>query len=253
MRRRDMLLGAGAMLPALAAASAQAAGVPVLRVVYAAECAPYSTAGSGGDADGIFVRAVNAACTRLGLPAVHVALPWERGQQTVRHGQADAFVTIATAERRLYAAFGAVPLLDATPCLFYSRAGAQAARLADCAAVGELHGLRRIDFVGCGYTADTLGSHGVHWTGSPSVALRAVAADRYDVFVWDRDAGLLALRRLGLMDRVAAKPLPASATAFRLGLRRTLPDRDGLLAALDRAVADLKASGELARIALAAA
>ncbi|MBL8670422.1 MAG: transporter substrate-binding domain-containing protein [Alphaproteobacteria bacterium] len=252
MRRRDILLGAGALLPALAAARAAPAGVPVLRVAYAADCAPFSAAGSNGDVDGALVRIVNAACTRAGIPALHVALPWERAQQSVRHGHADAFVTIATAERQLYASFGSAALLDTTPCVFYASTNAQAARLADCAAFADLRGLRRIDVVGCGYAADALGSHGVHWTASPSVALRAVAADRYDVFVWDRDAGMLALRRLGLLERVAAKPLPPAA-AFRLGLRRTLPERDRLLAALDEAIATLKEAGEIAPIAAAPA
>ena len=75
-----------------------------------ADYKPYSFE-AAGQAQGLEIELLNEALgKRMGLTLIHKILPWERAQQMVQVGAADAFIATLTPERAKYAAASREPL-----------------------------------------------------------------------------------------------------------------------------------------------
>ena len=167
-----------------------------------------------------------------------LGLPWRRAQAVVKTGQADGLCTFASDERKLYAHFNEVPLVELRPHLFFSALHPQRAQLEKLRSREELQAFHLVDQKGNQWAEQTLADFPhVEWTGGHDAIFRMVMAARGDVHVslsplvtqWR-------LKKLAIHGQVMSIPAPymAASVPFHLGLRQDFPGARQILAHLDR-------------------
>jgi ABC-type amino acid transport substrate-binding protein len=221
-----------------------AAHAPGLRWGYFDRFAPLSAvAPDKQSARGVMVTLVDQACRQAGLLATHHAYPWRRAQSLVARGEIDGFCTTMTPAREAYAEFGRETLLTQRFLAFHRRGDA---RFAGVRTQEDLQTLRIGAYRGSGYVDMHLDALSLHYDTTPESLLRRVALDDLDAFVGPELTTWHDVLRLRLPDQITATPLPfLPAGAFKLALRRTLPNAQTLLDRLDRGVRELHRSGQV--------
>ncbi|PND36056.1 hypothetical protein C1O66_20180 [Paucibacter aquatile] len=170
-----------------------------------------------------------------------LGLPWRRAQAMVKLGQADGLCTFASDERRQYALFNELPLVELRPHLFFSARHPQRAQLERLRSREDLKAFHLVDQKGNQWAEQVLADFPhVEWTMGHDAVFRMVLAARGDVHVslsplvtqWR-------LKKLAIQAQVMSIPAPylAANVPFHLGLRQDFPDARQILAHLDRRLA----------------
>ena len=254
MGRRAFLGGALAgMLAGGAAAPARAQGAPC-RLVYFHDYAPFSWSDADGTVRGLFVDVLAETLgARMGIPLVHQGWPWSRAQAMVRAGEADGFCSVATAERRAYAAVSTEPLVLGPVKLFVPRGAEQRPEIARARRLEDLKGLRLAIYIGSSWAHERLADLVPDMVQEPDMAgaLRLVAGGRVDGIVDMADVLRHRVKALGLGLRIAETAPVLDTVPFHLCVSRTSPlaprmaefdaalraiRRDGTYAALTRRI-----------------
>lgn len=163
------------MVLCLVSNSAQAA--PATMVIVYADYKPYSWE-EGGKAMGLEVDILNEAIgKRMGIPITHQVLPWERAQQNVKAGEADAFVATASDQRAAYADASATPLTYWELALYVRKGDTRFAKLKN---ITELAPFRMGSMIGNGWAQTHLAGMDVYYVGKMEQLPRMLLLGRID-------------------------------------------------------------------------
>lgn len=244
LRRRCMQILAAA--PLLPSATVAGAGRERLAISYNDDYAPYSfidPAATNLGVQGILPEALELLLKDLNasLSVERVGLPWRRAQSVVQLGQADAICTFASAERKQYAHFGQLPVVELRPHLFFAASHPRRAELERVRAREELKAFQLVDQRGNQWAEQNLADFPkVEWTTGHDAIFRMVMAERGDVHVslsplvtqWR-------LKKLAVQRDIVSIPAPyiAATVPFHLGIRRDHPRALETLAHVDRQLA----------------
>ena len=220
---RRLLFGL-VLLPALAASFSYAAlAQEPMRLVFASELVPLSFK-EQGQLRGILVDfAKEIFVKRLGQKVEMLVFPWERAQQMVMRGEADAFITVATEARRRYANCGESTVLE-TP--LHPVVRRDHAKLAMIEAARRLADFKPFDIVsnnGNGWAKQNLVGFNVYFATDFPTALRGLAHGRGDIAFATDTAGTYFLQKEGLGDRLVILPLVVDTWKYVLCVGKKSP------------------------------
>jgi polar amino acid transport system substrate-binding protein len=211
-----------------------------MRIVYSEQFQPFSW-NESGVIKGILVDVLDEALSRrMGLEVVHEGYPWERAQEMVKHGQADAFATIATPQRLEYARASAHPLVTITFTLF---TGADNPNLDRLRAARGLDDLKDFTFganSGSGWSQKNLAGYQVKWLPKRENVLKMLVVNRVDAFIDVSQSVRFNLKKLGLTDSIVELPHVYEQSDFKLfignksSLQRILPAFDAVMEEMQR-------------------
>lgn len=155
---------------------------------------------------------------RLGIALEHQVLPWERAQQKVRDGLADAFVASPSPARMAYAVASREPVSHWNISLFF-RKGDE--RLAQVEALEDLAPLRIGTLLGNAWVRDNLGQLQVQYVNRMEQLPPMLLAGRFDVIPDNPYVIHHLLERSGYADLLAEKSLPGHKTEMLLYIGKT--------------------------------
>jgi polar amino acid transport system substrate-binding protein len=239
-----------ALLPALAAGE-PAAGTPERPLIVAQgdSLGVLADHGGHGDLHGISVDSLDTVAERAGLAIHREVWPWQRAQAMVEQGTADLFVTVPTDERTVYALFGKRPLFHAETVVLYGKASPQAARIAAARTLDDLKGITFVAYLGSGWSAQALAGQQVTWVNDRPTVMAMLAAGHADATLSDSLLSHSLVDAEGLGDQIATHRIDSAFPHYYyIGIRRSLPGAEALLARLDAATEAAERDGTLASI-----
>ncbi|WP_068977966.1 substrate-binding periplasmic protein [Aeromonas sp. EERV15] len=227
--------------------SALAAPAPELKMAYFDDFAPYSWRDEQGKMRGLMIDVMDRVAVQMGLRVTHQGYPWQRAQKMVRMAQADGFVTIATRERRSYTLIVDEPVTMTVMTIFTQLGHPQMAEFQRASRLSDFKSLTFLDYFGNGWGKENLAGFRVHLTINVDNVFKMLAAGRGDLMVTDPLVARFKLNELGLSGQVVEVPLQLASTPFNLciGNHSRFNIR---IAEFNRALQQLRQSGELARI-----
>ncbi|TNI89279.1 substrate-binding periplasmic protein [Aeromonas sobria] len=227
--------------------SALAAPAPELKMAYFDDFAPYSWRDEQGKMRGLMIDVMDRVAGQMGLRVTHQGYPWQRAQKMVRMAQADGFVTIATQERRSYTLVVDEPVTMTVMTIFTQLGHPRMAEFQRASRLSDLKTFTFLDYLGNGWGKENLAGFTVHHTINVDNVFKMLAAGRGDLMVTDPLVARFKLNQLGLSGQVVEVPLQLASTPFNLciGNHSRFNIR---IAEFNRALQQLRQSGELARI-----
>ena len=202
-----------------------------------------------GNPQGISVDSLDAVAERAGLVIRREVWPWQRAQAMVEQGSADLFVTVPTDEREAYALFGNQPLFHADTVVLYGKSGAQAARIAAARTLDDLKGIIFVAYLGSGWTTEALAGQQVTWVNDRPTVMAMLAAGHADATLSDSLLSHSIVDAEGLADKIATHRIESAYPHYYyIGVRRSLPAAEALLARFDAATLSAEQDGTLEAI-----
>lgn len=219
----------------------------VFRITYHEDFAPFSQRRDGRMA-GIFVNIMDQLLVkRLGLAVEHEGFPWARAQQRVREGLADAFVSVATEERRTYTVPTQEWVTQGRLSMFVRADEPQRARLAQIRNIAELRGFNIGTYLGNNWVKSKFADIEVNYVVNRDSALKMLQAGRLQIVVDAANPTHAALRAAGMAGEIVELPpvLDVSETHLCIGKQSPLlaHARD-----IDAQLRNMKADGSLRRL-----
>lgn len=150
-------------------AATAGSGLP-LRVAYP-DYWPFFTRNEDGIMQGIFFEIVSEALTRMGIGSEWREFPWSRCQALVRSGEADAMVTVPTAERLVYSATHAEPFYLKELKVFTYAGNPQLEAIKAIKSIDDIFdlGLTVVTYHGNGWNDKHIRSRGIKTYDSPRI------------------------------------------------------------------------------------
>jgi len=244
--RRQFLAGLAAAGVAIRSARAQAAK---LRIVYYATFPPLCFE-QDGKMQGILPELLDKAATAAGIDVSHQGFPWARAQAMVQNGEADAFCTNPTDERRAYALFTELPVYVAPVSLFYSADNPRRAEIEQIKTFDDLKAVKQGDYNGNGFAETTFKGLDIEWSPNLLNTLTKVSLGRNDVFVGNDTVAKYLIKQNNIGGVKSFPVAIGKQSAFHLGVRKTLPDAQGLIDAMGHAIQAVHDSGYDREVAL---
>ncbi len=210
-------------------------------IVYFDDYAPFSWKDKDGRMHGLLVDILNEALQkRMGIPVEHRGYPWVRAQEMVRAGEADAFCTVPTDERRVYTEISSQPVIRNTVTLFTWKGSPQTERLKRVKGVRDLSSFRHAQYSGSGWARQYLTYMDVEWVASLGQAIEMLAAGRVDVVAESSFVVSHRIRAMGIAHKIIQIPTVIDSNSFHLCIGKTsrflssLPRFDRTLAQMYR-------------------
>lgn len=234
MHRRDCLQTLCATASAVLLSAHAETASPVVRMGYFDKFSPFSEKDEAGHTRGLLIDCMELLGASAGIALEHHSYPWARAQLMVKQSELDAFCTVQTTERNLYAAFCPTPVLR-LPNGVYHRRGDP--RIAQLSSIADMRALRQGGYVGSGYVKEFLDADRISFEPDQDTVLRRLLNNTLDVFpqadvvTWQR------IKALGYTDRLQFTPLSFLPQAtYSFGLRRNYPDAPQILARMETAI-----------------
>ncbi|MGC9422056.1 substrate-binding periplasmic protein [Vibrio sp.] len=195
-----------------------------MTLVYYEDFPPYSFRDQQGNMTGILIDIADQVLqTRMGVELIHRGYPWERAQRMVQQGQADAFITIATANRLLYTDASTEAVIVGPMNLFVSPNNRKLAQIKNAQTMDDLSPFLILDY------------QGNHWgnqhfpeekfqrflTSNLSNALIMLAHGRGDVLVTDKIVADYLMAQLNLQEKILQLPIQLTEVKFSLCISKT--------------------------------
>jgi polar amino acid transport system substrate-binding protein len=217
------LVLAVALLTALAPASFAA---EPLRVAYP-DYWPFFTRTEEGYMTGFFYEIVSEALGRMGISARWRAYPWSRCQALVKDGEADAMITVPTAERLVYAATHKDPFYLKRLKIFTTVDHPKLAEIKNIHTIDDIYrmGLVVVTYHGNGWNDKYIRSRGIKTYESPLLknVWLMLANHRGDIAIeWPLAAWPL-IEEGGVAKRIVETDVSLEAMPFHLLINRDCP------------------------------
>ena len=197
-------------------------------------------------ANGISVECLDIVAARAGIVIHREIWPWQRAQAMVQQGVADLLVTVPTAERKAYALFAEQPLFHADTVVLYNKTGPLAERIAAARQLDDLKGIVFVAYLGSGWTNEALAGQQVTWVNDRPTVMSMLAAGHADASLSDNLLSRSIIDAEGLGDKIATHRIEsAHPHYYYVGIRRSLPGVEALLARLDAATLAAEQDGTL--------
>jgi polar amino acid transport system substrate-binding protein len=185
---------------------------------------PFFTRTDEGKMTGIFFDIVSEALGRMGVGSTWQVYPWSRCQALVRSGEADAMVTVPTAERLVYAATHPDPFYKKRLKIFTTADHPRLAEIKRIRTIDDIYaqGLVVVTYHGNGWNDKYISSRGIKTYNSPVIKniWRMLANGRGDIAIeWPMAAWPL-IRETGVADRIVETDVSLEAMPFHLMVNR---------------------------------
>ena len=249
LSRRALLRGVPLALGAMAVGARRTMAAD-FNVVFYDSFAPLSFLDDDRKIVGILPDVVNEIMgRRLQVPLSLQGLPWARAQALVQDGSADAFCTLPTPARRVYAFFTENAVIVEKIQLFYTIDNPRKAEIEAIRTVDQLNGFRQGDYVGNGFAEATFKGLPIELTPTLDSVFKKIAAGHLDLFVGTDIVAMSIVKKLGLGDTIRSFPVEIGApTPFCIGIRKSLPQAEAMVTRANDAVARATKDGSLAKI-----
>jgi len=216
-----------------------------LRVVYNEDYRPLSY--RDGVMKGLLIDLMTDLGRRVGASVVHTGYPWERAQQMVRAGEADAFETVVNADRATYTVASSIPVLTLQIRAATARDHAQLKALQKLTTVSQLLPFHHVNLLGSGWAKVQLTGADVFWTNGAQPTLAMLLAHRADLWVEsDVILGYYA-QQAGVSDQLILLPATFDRVEFRVQVGKTSPWA-ARIGELNQALAQMVQDGTVTRI-----
>ncbi len=197
---------------------------------------------------GILIDVLTEAIqTRMGIPVSHTGYPWARAQKMVQDGQADAFATVPTPERRIYTEISHEPLVVVTFTLFVNADNPKIEDLKNVRQLSDLKGFTIGHYRGSEKKKKNLAGMDVDIATSLDATLKKLAVGRFDVFTDVSQVIRYRIRELGLNDQITELPNIVDSSTFNLCIGKTSPHVT-ILPKFDETLRKMKEEGTLQEI-----
>lgn len=219
----------------------------VYRIAYHEDFAPFSQR-RDGRMTGIFVSIMDELLVRrLGLTIEHEGFPWARAQQRVKEDLADAFVTVATDERRAFTVPTQEWITQGRLAMFVRADAPERARLAQIRNIAELRGFNIGTYLGNSWVKSKFADIEVNYVVNRDSALKMLQAGRLQVVVDAANPTHAALRAAGMTGEIVELPpvLDVSETHLCIGKQSPLLAHAN---SIDAQLRRMKADGSLQRL-----
>lgn len=197
---------------------------------------------------GILVDVLNEAIQeRMGIPLSHEAYPWARAQMMVRNGEADAFATIPTPERREYTKVSGEPVIVTNVTLFANVNHEKMEEFKNIKTVSDLKPFSLVDYIGNGWAQENLVDYNVDWSPNIDSVLHKLANNRRDLFVQVSQVANYTIKKLGLEDAIVEISTILDTVSFNLCIGSNSSFID-ILPKFDATMIDMRNDGKLREI-----
>jgi polar amino acid transport system substrate-binding protein len=197
---------------------------------------------------GLFVDVLDEALThRLGIPLVHRGYPWVRAQKLVRDGEADAFCTVPTPERRAYTVVSEEPIMTVTFKMYAQRGNPVIERLKHVKTIDDLRQFVVAAYLGSGWAREKLAGQQIDWAPNPDSVLKKLAGGRNDVFVDAVEVQRKRIKALGLENKLVELPQALDTQTYNLCIGKQSPFAD-VLPKFDRTLRHMRDDGRLSAL-----
>ncbi|MEW6514016.1 MAG: transporter substrate-binding domain-containing protein [Pseudomonadota bacterium] len=244
-RKLSFALLAAAALPFIPTHS-RAAGSRY-RIAYHEDFPPYSQRQDGA-MRGIFINIMNELLVkRLGLEIDHEGFPWARAQQRVKEGKADAFVTVATDERRLYTVPTQEWVTQGRLAMFARVNEPERDRLSSVKEIAELKDYRIGTYLGNGWVKSRFAGIEVNYVVDRAAALKMLQAGRLQIVVDASNPTLSQIRAMGLEKEIVELPPILDVSETHLCISKLSP-LQAHMTDIDLALRKMKSDGSLRKL-----
>jgi polar amino acid transport system substrate-binding protein len=221
-----------------------------MNLVYFNNFPPLSWEDENKQMCGILADALTEAIqTRMKIQVSHKGYPWERAQQMVKRGEADAFITLPTPERRSYTEVSSETVLLVTFTLFVKSDSPKTESLKKVKTVADLKGFRIGSYIGSGWGKKNLINAGmdVDLAGTMDLCLKKLIGGRFDVFTDVSQSVRYRIRELDLKDKIVELPNIIDSGEFQLCVGKKSPFVN-ILPKYDEIVREMRNDGTLQKI-----
>jgi len=188
----------------------------VMQLVYFDDYAPFSWQ-EKGQMKGIMIDVLTEALqSRMGIRVSHQGYPWARAQEMVRAGEADAFATVATEERRKYTNISKEAVVNSQVSIFVPVNSQKMKALENVKTISDLKNFKHVQYLGNGWAKHNLKGMTVHWNRDVRSVLKFLTLDRADIFVDDDIPTLWNIKKLGFDGHIIKLPIVLAKDPFRL-------------------------------------
>ncbi|MCP4117643.1 MAG: amino acid ABC transporter substrate-binding protein [Desulfobacteraceae bacterium] len=227
------------------------AKMPVMKFVYMVNYAPFSFYDENGEVIGMQPEIVQSIADRLGIEVVHELYPWERSQQMVKAGKADAMLTTPTVKRFEYAVFAKEETCPHIWNLFIRKGDERMAKLIPTfKGIEDLKKIKLIDFIGNGWTKVFMkksdGFTNIHSVADPGVISLMLAKGRGDLVISSSSLMNYHAARHGIREQLAEYDIDWPWTRFHLVIqisRKSPWSQTGVIKAMDEVTRKIKEEG----------
>lgn len=225
------------------------AASPTVTWVYMADAEPINWQ-ENGVAKGIEVEIVEHVLGNLGIKVIHEFYPWQRAQEYVARGKADAMMATPTGVRFQYAAFGKVNVVPNYWNLFFKKGDTKMAQaVTKMTKLEDLKSYKLIDFLGNGWSAAFMrrpGGYMIHDVTRIEQIPLLLALGRCDLTINSSSWINWWAEKQGVQDQIEEYEIdwPWTRFHFVFMVSRKSPWIDkGLIRAMDQEAEKMKASG----------
>ncbi len=218
-----------------------------MTIVYYSDYRPMSWLDEDEEMRGALIDVLDEALNRrMGIPVRHLGYPWARAQEMVRQGEADAFVSTPTDERRTYAEIGQESIVNDNTAIFVNELSPRFNEMSKIHILEDLRPFAMSNYSGNGWAKQRLEGMNITWVSTPQQALQMVASGRVDAYVDSSPITNDIIRRMSIKN-IFELPVVLDTVNFYLCIGKKSPFSD-ILPEFDTTIKEMKNSGELQAI-----
>jgi len=218
-----------------------------MKIVYFQDYPPLSWS-QNNKMRGILVDILNEALKkRMHIDLIHQGRLWDEAQLMVKNGQADAFVTVPTPERRSYTQISRETVITSKVKIFTGKNNPRIRDLAEVRTYSELKPFKLVDYRGNGRAATALKGLDVHWLATMDEIPEYLIQGKADAWTQNIFVAGFFLKQLGDKDKIIELPNVLAGESFNLCIEKNSPFVK-VLALFDQTIKDMKKDGTLEKI-----
>jgi len=218
-----------------------------IKLVYGNNFPPFSWE-DNKQMQGILIDVLTEAIqTRMGISVSHEGYPWKRAQMMVREGNADAFATVSTPERRTYTEVSKEPVVVATFTLFVKADNPKIGELKNIRKLSNLKGYKIGHYRGSGWAKKNLAGMNVDIANTLDLTLKKLVSGRFDVFIDVSQVIRYRIRELGWQNQITELPNIIDSSTFNLCIGKK-SSYANILQKFDETISRMREDGKLQEI-----
>ena len=218
-----------------------------MKIVYFNDYPPLSWP-QNNKMQGILIDIMNQSLKkRMHIDLSHQGRLWEEAQLMVKNGQADAFVTVPTPERRSYTRISQESVINSNIKIFTGKNNPRIKELVIVHSYSELKPYKLVDYRGNGRAEAALKGLDVDWLATMDEIPEYLIQGKADAWTQNIFVAEFFLKHLDDRDKIIELPNVLAGESFNLCIRRNSPFVR-VLDLFDQTIKDMKKDGTLEKI-----
>jgi polar amino acid transport system substrate-binding protein len=187
-----------------------------IHVVYFYNYPPFSWSAENR-MQGILIDILDEALKeRMNIKVRHEGFPWKRAQIMVKNGEADAFLTIPTPQRKIYTHVSQESVISVDVKVFAWKGNPKIDALSQVRSYPELEPFSVVDYIGAGRTKRTLKGKNIIWLSKMDQIPRFLSLGRADAWTQNNFVGKYLIKEKGYENIIIELPHVLSTSSFHL-------------------------------------